>query len=131
MAARLGAPDRQGGRMTFLPADLMQTLQKAKQWPIRWREKADALRQERLVGQAGAGLVRVEVNGLGEVIKVHIDPIVWQKADREMVETLLPAAINDARQKARTRLAQAWDEVAQDLALPLGQGLFELLFPLV
>lgn len=117
--------------MTFLPADLMQTLQKAKQWPIRWREKADALRQERLVGQAGAGLVRVEVNGLGEVIKVHIDPIVWQKADREMVETLLPAAINDARQKARTRLAQAWDEVAQDLALPLGQGLFELLFPLV
>ena len=54
--------------------------------------------------------MEVEVNGLGEVLAVRIDPSLVEKQDREMIEDLLPAAFNAAQQKAK-QLARRGDAV--------------------
>ena len=61
----------------------------------------EELKGERASGTAGGGLVTVEVNGLGEVLAVCLDPDLVQRADREMMEDLLPAAINEAQALAK------------------------------
>ena len=38
------------------------------------------------MGQAGAGLVEVEANGLGQIVRVTLDPALVERRDREMLE---------------------------------------------
>ena len=83
-------------------------------------------------GQAGGGLVKVTMNGRHEVRRVNIDDSLMQD-DKEMIEDLLAAAVNDAvrkiEQETSTRmsgqkLAYAWAKPIIpspiDLAIPSG-----------
>jgi DNA-binding protein YbaB len=63
-------------------------------------------------------MVQVEVNGLGEVLRVKIDPALWQRQDHEMVEDLLPAAINQAFSKARDLHMELAASAAKDFSVP-------------
>jgi len=61
--------------------------------------------QERLefiqeTGEAGAGMVRATVNGKKQVISVEIDESLLTKDDKDMVQDLTVAAINNALEKA-------------------------------
>jgi DNA-binding YbaB/EbfC family protein len=78
----------------------------------------DELKAKRVTGSAGGGLVEVDANGLGEVLVVRIDPSLVEKNEREMIEDLLPAAVNAAQAKAK----QMHSEALQGLAggLPIG-----------
>ena len=61
----------------------------------------DELRTKRVIGSAGGGMVEVEANGLGEILKVKIEPALVERGEREMIEDLLPAAINQAVAKSK------------------------------
>ena len=63
-------------------------------------------------------MVQVEVNGLGEVLRVQIDPELVARGDREMIEDLLPAAVNPAVEKANQLRLEAIQSMAKDLNLP-------------
>src|SRR5262245_2132919 len=76
------------------------------------------LKTKRATGAAGGGLVEVEVNGLGETLAVRIDPSLIEKADREMIEDLLPAAFNAAQQKAKALHAEAMQSLTGGIPLP-------------
>ena len=52
--------------------NLTSIMRQAQQMRGRMEEMNENLKSERLVGSAGAGLVEVEANGLGEVLKVKI-----------------------------------------------------------
>ena len=76
-------------------------------------------------GEAGAGAVRVVMNGKLEVLSVAIDPAMvgalagtGSDADREMVEELLAAAFNDAAQKVQSLMQASLGEAAGGLNLP-------------
>ena len=99
-------------------ANLGSMLKQAQQVGSRLQEISAQLRTKRAVGTSGAGLVEVEVNGLGEVLHVRIDPDLFAKGDREMIEDLLPAAFNAAQQKARQLHAEAMRSVTGGLPLP-------------
>lgn len=82
------------------------------------------LQSKRVTGSAGGGLVEVEASGSGEVLSVRISPTLLEKEggpDREMIEDLLPAAINDAVQKTKQLYAEAMQEVTGGMNLP-GMG---------
>ena len=49
---------------------------------------------------SGGGMVTVAVNGKLHVLKVHIEPQVLTGGDREMLEDLVTAAVNEAGRKA-------------------------------
>ena len=50
-------------------------------------------------GEAGAGLVRVTLNGKGDLRRIKIDPKLADPADIEMLEDLIVAAHRDAKSK--------------------------------
>ncbi len=76
---------------------LFQEVQKLQARMKEVQEKLDATVVE---GQAGGGMVRVKANGKMEILSVSIEPEVLQE-DREMVEDLVLAAVNNAIEKAR------------------------------
>jgi nucleoid-associated protein EbfC len=79
---------------------------------------AEDLRSRRVVGTAGAGMVQVEVNGLGEVLRVTIEPALVERGDREMIEDLLPAAVNQAIAKAKELHLELTKSATEGLSIP-------------
>jgi hypothetical protein len=82
------------------------------------------LKNKRVTGSAGGGLVEVDANGASDVLAVRIDSSLVEKGEREMIEDLLPAAINAAQAKAKQLHAEAIQGLAG--GLPVG-GLADLL----
>lgn len=63
-------------------------------------------------------MVEVEVNGIGDVLRVKIDPALMEEGDREMIEDLIPAAVNQAQAKAKQLHQEAMQSMANGLNLP-------------
>ena len=72
----------------------------------------------RAVGNAGGGLIEVEVNGLGEMLRLSIDPTLIEKNDRELIEDLVPAATNAALAKAKEQQAEVMQNIAGGMDIP-------------
>jgi DNA-binding YbaB/EbfC family protein len=96
-------------------ADFGAMLKQAQQLGGQMQEIAAQLRTQRVTGSAGGGLIEVEANGLGEVLRVKIDASLQ---DREVVEDLLPGAINQAVSKAKEQHIQAMQSMTAGLNLP-------------
>lgn len=76
------------------------------------------LKNRRASGSAGGGMVEVEVNGLGEVLAVRIDPSLFAQGDRELVEDLVRGATNQALAKGKQLHAEAMKSLAGNMSLP-------------
>ncbi|HAY82403.1 MAG TPA: nucleoid-associated protein, YbaB/EbfC family, partial [Planctomycetaceae bacterium] len=61
-------------------------MKQAQEMGGKMQEMQEQLKQQRVIGTAGAGLVEVEMNGHGEVLRLKIDPTLVAKADGEMIE---------------------------------------------
>ena len=69
---------------------------------------------------SGAGYVTVKVNGRMEVLSVRISDEALKLNDREMLEDLVAAAINQALTKVRQLLAEESAKMAANIGLPPG-----------
>ena len=72
-----------------------------------------------VTGQAGGGMVSVVMTGRHHVRRVSIDDGLWGD-DKDMVEDLLTAALNDAVQKVDATIQEQFSGVAGGLNLPAG-----------
>jgi DNA-binding YbaB/EbfC family protein len=108
-------------------ANLGSVLKQAQQMSSTLQGVREQLRAKRVTGVGGGGLVKVEANGLGEVLSVAIDPSLVEKGDREMIEDLLPAAFNQATAKVKQLHADAVRAATQDMGLPDLGGVLEKL----
>jgi len=99
-------------------AALASLLRNAQEIGDRLNSMAAQLKNERIVGNAGAGLVTVEVNGLAEVIRVSVDPSLINPSDKDLLEELLTGAMRDAVQKARERHLALMSELTGGVAIP-------------
>lgn len=99
-------------------AALASLLRNAQEIGDRLNSIAAQLKNEKIVGNAGAGLVTVEVNGLAEVIRVSVDPSLINLSDKDLLEELLAAAMRDAVQKARERHMALMGELTGGLPIP-------------
>ncbi|MFO1395118.1 MAG: YbaB/EbfC family nucleoid-associated protein [Steroidobacteraceae bacterium] len=72
-----------------------------------------------VTGESGGGMVKVTINGRHEARRVQIDPSV-PLDDREMVEDLVAAAINDATHKLETESQQKMSGLMGGMNLPPG-----------
>lgn len=99
-------------------ANLGAIMKQAQEMGARMQEVQDELKTKRVTGTAGGGLVEVEVNGLGEMLTVRIDPTLIAKGDRELIEDLLPAACNVAHRKAKELQGEAMQSVTGGMSLP-------------
>ena len=86
-------------------------------------QKAQAeVAQLTATGESGGGMVKVTMNGRHEVSRVQIEPQVFGD-DREMLEDLLAAAINDATHRIDAAVQQKMSGVMTGLQLPPGMKL--------
>ena len=99
--------------------DLSNLMQQAKQMQEQMQKAQEELAQKEISGESGAGLVKVTMTGSHNARKVEIDSSLF-KEDKEVVEDLITAAINDAVRKiAETNKGQL-SGLASGLNLPEG-----------
>jgi len=97
-------------------AGLMKQAQQMQENMKRLQEQLAAVEVE---GQAGAGLVKVVMTCRHDVKRVTIDPSLLQD-DREMLEDLVAAAVNDAVRRVETTVQERMAGVTAGLPLPPG-----------
>ncbi|MDP9088741.1 MAG: YbaB/EbfC family nucleoid-associated protein [Pseudomonadota bacterium] len=86
-------------------------------------QKAQAeLAEIEVTGESGAGMVKVTLNGRHEAKRVSIEPKLLGE-DKEMLEDLLTAAINDAVHKIAARTQEKYSGLMSGLNLPPGMKL--------
>ena len=97
----------------------MQGLMKqAQMMQKKMAEAQDKLAQTEIVGESGAGMVTVTMNGKSVVKKVEIDKSLIVPDDAEMLEDLIAAACNDAQSKAEKMMNDGLKNVTGGLNIP-------------
>lgn len=104
--------------------DLMKLMQQAGQIQARMQKMQEDLAAMEIEGQSGAGLVKVTLNGKGEMRGVRIDPSLMKPGEAEIVEDLILAAHQDARSKVDATMQEKMQDVTGGLPLPPGMKLF-------
>ena len=80
----------------------------------------EEMKKRRVSGTAGGGMVEIEVNGLMEVLRCTIDPQLLAQNDRELIEDLVVAAVNQAIGKGKMMHADSIRGLTGGLPLPGG-----------
>src|SRR5262245_20550929 len=104
--------------------DLMGMMKQAQQLQERMQQMQQQLAALEIVGQAGAGLVKVTLDGKGEVLQVKIDPSLMKPEEVEILEDLIVAAAQDAKAKVESAQQAKVQELTGGLPLPPGMKLF-------
>lgn len=98
--------------------NLMKQAQKMQE---ELQKAQEELASTEITGEAGGGLVSVVMTGRHEVRRVSIDESVYD--DREMVEDLVAAAVNDAVQKLERVSKERMSGLGEGMGLPPGMKL--------
>jgi DNA-binding YbaB/EbfC family protein len=97
--------------------ELMKMAQEAQNKLMQAQEGLDNVEVE---GVSGGGLVKIRASAKGRIIAVDIDESLLAPTEKQMVEDLVAAAINDARAKADVAAQEAMRDVTGGLQLPAG-----------
>jgi len=96
-------------------------MRQAQQMQENMKKLQDELATIEVEGQAGAGLVKVLMTCKYDVRRVSIDPSVLD--DKEMLEDLVAAAVNDAVRRVETTTQEKMAAVTAGMPLPPGMKL--------
>ena len=99
-------------------SNLSSLVKQAQQIGGQMQELNDELKKLRATGTAGGGMVEIEVSGVLETLQCRIDPQLIAQGDRELIEDLVVAAINQAMTKAKQLHADSIKELTGGLQLP-------------
>ena len=84
------------------------------------QEKVETLEAE---GISGGGIVKITINGKNNVTSVNIDETAIDKNEKEILEDLIVAAFNDARDKIQRKIADEMSSLTGGIKLPPGMKL--------
>jgi DNA-binding YbaB/EbfC family protein len=99
--------------------EIMKMAQNAQAGLIKAQEGLDKIEVE---GLSGGGLVKIRATARGRILSVEIDESLLVPSEKQMVEDLVAAAINDARLKADQTAAEEMKKMTGGLQLPPGFG---------
>jgi hypothetical protein len=99
-------------------AGLMQQAQKMQQ---EMQKAQEELARMEVTGEAGGGLVKVTLTGKHAARKVEIDPSLLD--DKEMLEDIITAAINDAVNRIASTTQDRMSNMTAGINLPPGMKL--------
>jgi nucleoid-associated protein EbfC len=103
--------------------NLAGMMKQAQQMQSKMQEMQAKLEAIEITGEAGAGLVKVTMNGKSDMRKIKIDPKIVDPADTQMLEDLILAAARDARTKVEATMAEEMQKVTGGIELPPGMKL--------
>ena len=96
--------------------DLMK---QAQQMQEKVQQMQQQLANAEVTGESGAGLVKVLMTGRHDVKRVQIDPGLMSQ-DKEVLEDLLAAAVNDAVRRVENNQKDKMSSLTAGMSLPPG-----------
>jgi len=103
--------------------NLGQMMKQAQQMQAKMTELQARLGEMEASGQSGGGMVQATLSGKGKLRRIKIDPALAKPDEIEVLEDLVVAAVNDARQRADAMVAEEMSKLTGGLQLPPGMKL--------
>ncbi len=103
--------------------DMAKLMKQAQEMQGKLAEAQERVASIEADGASGAGMVRATVSGKGELRRLAIDPALMTPQDREVLEDLVVAAVNDAHAKAQEAAQAEMAKLTEGLPLPPGMKL--------
>lgn len=100
--------------------NLGQMMQQAQKMQERMQTMQEEMEAMEVDGSSAAGMVKAVVTGKGGLKSLDIDPGLIDPNDKEMLEDLVVAAVNDARGRAEARMQEETQKLMGGLQLPPG-----------
>jgi nucleoid-associated protein EbfC len=97
-------------------------MKQAQQMQENLKKAQDEIAAMEIEGQAGAGMVKVTMTGRHDVKRVSIDPSLMGD-DKDMLEDLIAAAINDAVRRVESMTQEKMGGLTSGFGLPPGMKL--------
>ncbi len=98
-------------------------LKQAQELQARMGSLQAELAEMTVQGVAGAGMVKATMTGKGDLRALEIDPAIIDPKDPTLLADLVVAAVNDARAKVETMVAEHMAKLTGGLQLPPGMKL--------
>ncbi|UVW33889.1 YbaB/EbfC family nucleoid-associated protein [SAR92 clade bacterium H455] len=99
--------------------DINELMKQAQQMQGKMAEMQQQAANVEVTGESGAGMVKVTMTGRHDVRNVTLDPSLM-KEDKEFLEDLLAAAVNDAVRKVEAQSADVLGKMTGGMNLPAG-----------
>jgi len=103
----------------MMKGNLAGLMKHAQQMQENMKQVQEQLATAEVVGQSGAGMVKVVMTCRHNVRRMVIDPSLL-KEEKEMLEDLLAAAVNDAIQRVEATTKEKMSSMTAGLGLPPG-----------
>ncbi len=104
---------------------MQQILAQAQKMQENVKRLQDEIARMEVVGESGAGMVKVTLTGKHQAKRVEISPDALTE-DKEFLEDLIAAAINDAAQKIEAASSSKMGAATAGMPLPPGMNLNNL-----
>lgn len=97
-------------------------MKQAQQMQEKMQKAQEELANSEVMGESGAGLVKVTMTGRHDVKRVELDDSIMGE-DKELLEDLLAAAVNDAVRKIEEKNQSQMSSMTAGMGLPPGMKL--------
>ena len=103
--------------------NINQMMQQAQKMQAKMEELQANFDAAEIIGVSGGGMVKVILTGKGMAKRVKIDPSLVIPDDVEVLEDLITAAVNDARNRIEEKMKEEMSKITGGLELPPGVNL--------
>ncbi|CCK76287.1 MAG: YbaB/EbfC family nucleoid-associated protein [Oleispira antarctica] len=97
-------------------------MKQAQQMQEKMQKAQEELANSEVTGESGAGLVKITMTGRHDVKRVELDDSIMSE-DKELLEDLLAAAVNDAVRKIEEQNQSQMSSMTAGMGLPPGMKL--------
>lgn len=98
--------------------NMKNLMKEAQKMQAKMAKMQEELKEETITGQSGGGMVKVVVNGQQEVLSLDIEQELWDENDREMLQDLVIAAVNDGLSRSREVSQEKMSRITGGFNLP-------------
>ncbi len=99
--------------------DLGALMRRAREVQEKLASLQRDLARRSVEGSAGAGLVTAQASGELRIVRIEIDPQLLAGGDRDMLQDLVAAAVNDALSRAQRMVQEEMQRAAGGLQVSL------------
>lgn len=100
------------------PGGMGNLLKQAQEMQAKLAQIQEELARKTVEASAGGGMVRVTVNGQMTLSSIRVDPSVVNAQEKEMLEDLVLAAVNEGLRRAREMVSEEMSKVTGGFKIP-------------
>ena len=97
--------------------DFSKIIEKAKELEKKMKESQEAIKKIEVVGSSGGDLVKVKLNGEGEMISIEISEKIFNE-EKNILEDLIKAAHNNAKSSLKSKTSEEISKSAGNFGIP-------------